>query len=354
MKRRSLIAGLGASALVPRGFAAPVSYATVVPGRALRFPRDHGAHPDFRIEWWYVTGWFESTPAPLGFQVTFFRVRPGIAEQLQSPLAARQLVFAHAAVSDIARGKLLKAESAGRVGIGAAASESDLDVRLNTWRMQRRANDQMTMRVNAESFAFDLIATPTQALMLQGKDGFSQKGPDPRLASYYVSWPQLAIDGTLTVEGKARTVRGRAWFDHEWSSEVLGDAGVGWDWIGMNLDDGGALMAFRIRNQAGQAVYAHAALRNAQGVVTQYAADQVQWLPKRIWTSPASGASYPVELEIRIGEHNVSLMPLMDNQELITRRTGQVTYWEGLVQMRGTLTGRGYLELTGYAGKLDV
>ncbi|MFM2397930.1 MAG: hypothetical protein RL341_87 [Pseudomonadota bacterium] len=354
MKRRSLLAGLSASALVPRGFAAPVSYAAVVPGRALRFPRDHGAHPDYRIEWWYVTGWLESTPAPLGFQVTFFRVRPGVAEQLRSPLAARQLVFAHAAVSDIARGKLLKAESAGRAGIGAAMSESDLDVRLNTWRMQRRANDQMAMRVNAESFAFDLIATPTQALMLQGKDGFSQKGPDPRLASYYMSWPQLNIDGTLTLEGKARAVRGRAWFDHEWSSEVLGDAGVGWDWIGMNLDDGGALMAFRIRNQAGQAVYAHAALRSAQGVVTQYAPDQVQWLPKRIWKSPASGASYPVELEIRIGEHNVSLMPLMDNQELITRRTGQVTYWEGLAQMRGTLSGRGYLELTGYAGRLDV
>jgi predicted secreted hydrolase len=354
LSRRRLIAALGAGALVRPAFSAPAAYPGVVPGAELRFPRDHGAHPDHRIEWWYVTGWLESAPQPLGFQVTFFRVRPGVAEAIDSPLAARQLIFAHAAVSDASRGKLLKAESAARVGIGAALSVADLEVRLNSWHMRRLADERIRMRVDAEQFSFDLFATPTQPLMLQGRNGFSQKGPDPRLASYYLSWPHLRVGGTLKLDGQLRDVAGHAWLDHEWSSEVLGDAGVGWDWIGINLADGGALMAFRIRDAKGAPVYAHAAHRDAQGTIKHYDSSQVQWIPKRIWKSAASGASYPVELEIRFAQHNVSFTPLMDNQELITQRTTQVTYWEGLVQMRGTLSGRGYLELTGYAGKLEL
>jgi predicted secreted hydrolase len=362
MRRRVLLSrALGTLAAYPWAGSRPlhaqtqtVDYPQISPATILRFPRDHGAHPAHRIEWWYVTGWFDTQPKPTGFQVTFFRLRPGVAENLQSPLAAQQLVFAHAAVSDASLARLLKAEAAARVGIGAQFSTEDLLVTLNQWQMQRLADDRMIMRVRAPQFAFDLTATPTQPFILQGANGFSQKGPDPRLASHYVSWPQLNIKGSLTLEGSTRSVSGRAWFDHEWSSEVLGDAGVGWDWIGINLADGGALMAFRIRDALGQPVYAHAMHRSAQGVTTQYTPGQVQWIPIRRWTSPASGASYPVELEIRIGEHNLRLMPLIDNQELITRRTGQVTYWEGLVDMSGSLAGRGYLELTGYAGKLDL
>jgi predicted secreted hydrolase len=360
MKRRALLTRTLAALAAAPGLAAharalePVRYPQILPTTALQFPRDHGAHPEHRIEWWYVTGWFEAQPKPLGFQITFFRIRPGVAEHLDSPLAARQLVFAHAAVSDAARGSLLKAETAARLGIGAQLSTDDLLVQLNQWNMQRLADDRILMRASAPQFSFDLTAQPTQPFILQGVNGFSQKGPDARLASHYISWPQLQISGSLTLDDRRRAVTGRAWFDHEWSSEVLGDAGVGWDWIGINLLDGGALMAFRIRNAQGKPVYAHAAHRDAQGKVTQYSPDQVQWIPMRNWKSPASGALYPVELEIRIGDHNLRLMPLMDNQELITRRTGQVTYWEGLVDITGSLPGRGYLELTGYAGKLNL
>jgi predicted secreted hydrolase len=351
--RRALMA-LALAPALPAAHAQAISYPPILPTTVLRFPRDHGAHPEHRIEWWYVTGWFDAQPQPLGFQVTFFRVRPGWAEQLQSPLAARQILFAHAALSDTSRGSLLKAEVAARVGIGAQFSTQDLDVSLQQWRMQRLQDDRMLMRVQTPQFAFDLTAQTTQPFILQGINGFSQKGPDARLASHYVSWPHLQITGTLTLNDKPRTVTGRAWFDHEWSSEVLSDAGVGWDWIGINLHDGGALMAFRIRDAQGNAVYAHAAHRTAQGNLTQYARDQVQWTPKRLWKSPATGATYPVEIEIRIGAHTIQLKPLMDNQELVTQRTGQVTYWEGLTETTGSLTGRGYLELTGYAGKLAL
>jgi predicted secreted hydrolase len=352
LQRRSLMA-LALSPLLPVTQAQTVIYPIITPNTVLRFPRDHGAHPEHRIEWWYVTGWLDAQPQPLGFQVTFFRARPGIAEQLQSPLAARQLMFAHAAVSDASRGSLLKAETAARVGIGARFSVDDLAVSLNQWHMQRLPDDRLQMRVQAAQFALDLVAQPTQPVLLQGINGFSQKGPDARLASHYISWPHLQIRGTVTLNDAPRQVTGRAWFDHEWSSEVLGDTGVGWDWMGINLQDGGALMAFRIRNAQGLAVYAHAAHRNAQGVITQYSPDQVAWTPKRVWKSPATGATYPVELSLQIGPHAVQLTPLMDNQELVTQRTGQVTYWEGLVEVTGSsLAGRGYLELTGYAGKL--
>ena len=333
--------------------AASVNYAVVRAGVPLIFPRDHGAHPDYRTEWWYVTGAVYSPLGLTGFQLTFFRVRTGIAEQLESPIAAKQLLFAHAAIS-FPDNKLLYAERAARLNLGAGFSTTDCDVHIGAWHMRRNKNERFSLQMQDPQFSMELTLAPTQALLLQGKEGYSQKGPQAEMASYYVSWPQLRVKGTLTHSGKPHTVQGKAWFDHEWSSQVLGKEGVGWDWIGINLADGGALMAFRIRNAQGNTLYAHAALRNAAGQLQQFDTTQLRFTPLRQWSSARSKAIYPVELEIHFGPHKIQTRPILDDQELQMHRPATVLYWEGLVNITGTLTGQGYLEMTGYAGKLNL
>jgi predicted secreted hydrolase len=346
VKRRAFMLSCLLSAIAD----ATPQYAKVLRGLALQFPRDHGAHPDFRTEWWYVTGALDAPRKDIGFQLTFFRVRTGFSEALASPIAASQILFAHAAVT-LPNDKLLHADRAGRANLGAAFATTDCDVHIGPWQMQRSASDVFTLKVQDAQFAFDFLLTPTQPKMLQGDAGFSQKGARAEQASYYVTWPQLRVDGKLVIDGKSQAARGTAWFDHEWSSEVLGAADVGWDWLGINLSDGGALMAFRIRDAAGAAVFAHATLRDAAGRTQIWSSAEVQFKALRTWRS-ARGTEYPVETELRFGPHIIRTKPVIDDQELATRRPAPVTYWEGLVQVEGTLAGRGYLELTGYAGKI--
>ena len=333
-----------------------VRYAAASRATRLAFPRDHGAHPGFRTEWWYVTGALDTAQGDAGFQLTFFRSRPGLAEDLASPIAASQILFAHAALT-LPGKPLLHAERAGRANLGAGFSSADCDVHIGAWSMRRSgagSTEQFRLKVADAAFTFDLQLAPTQPLLLQGENGWSQKGPRPELASHYVSWPQLQVAGNLTLDGRRQPAAGRAWFDHEWSSEVLAAGGVGWDWIGVNLDDGGALMAFRIRDAAGATLYAHAALRDAAGRLTQFGAGEVSFTPVRHWPSPRNGARYPVQMAIRCGPHTIETMPVQDAQEISAHRPLPVSYWEGLVKIRGTLSGRGYLELTGYAGALKL
>lgn len=346
MRRRAFMLSCLLSAIAD----ATPQYAKVLRGLMLQFPRDHGAHPDYRTEWWYVTGALDVPRKDIGFQLTFFRVRTGFSEQLASPIVASQIVFAHAAVT-LPGDQLLHADRAARANLGAGFSTTDCDVHIGAWQMQRSASDVFTLKAQDAQFVFDLSLTPTQPKMLQGDAGFSQKGARAEQASYYVSWPQLQVDGSIVLDGKSQRAQGKAWLDHEWSSEVLGDADIGWDWLGINLADGGALMAFRIRDAAGATVFAHAALRDASGRTQLWSGNDVQFKALRKWRS-VRGTEYPVETELRFGPHVIRSKPAIDDQELSTRRPAPVTYWEGLVRVEGTLLGRGYLELTGYAGKI--
>jgi predicted secreted hydrolase len=348
VKRRDFLA----AAALPLVGASPAKYPAVTP-RPLVFPRDHGAHPDYRTEWWYLTGWLDAAPQPIGFQITFFRTGTGIDPANPSRFAAQQLIIAHAAIADAGHGSLIKDERIARAGFGIAeASEADTDVRLDRWRFLRRADGVYECTVPARGFALQFTAAPTQSLLLQGESGLSRKGPQPAQASYYYSQPQLQVQARLQRDGAARTLAGRAWLDHEWSSTLLDPDAAGWDWVGMNLDDGGALTAFQIRRRAGGSkLYAYASLRQADNAKTRaYTPDEVEFEPLDRWTSPRTRGSWPVAQRIRVGGRSFETRPIFPDQELDSRATTGAVYWEGasLLLEGGRRAGRGYLEMTGY------
>ena len=345
---------------VALGWAAPAAspqseYPVVTPGQEFRFPRDHGSHPAYRTEWWYFTGWLDGPDGrPIGFQITFFRSRPEIDPDNASAFAPRQVIFAHAALSDPARGRLIHDQRIARQGFGIAEThEDDARIALLDWQLERRAEGVFHATTRARDFMLDLVFSPTQTVMLNGDQGYSRKGPRPEHASYYYSMPQLAVAGSVVRDGKRAVMTGRAWLDREWSSSYLPPDAVGWDWMGVNFDDGAALMAFQVRGRDGQAIHAGGTLRRSNGTQLLIAPEDVRFVPGRRWHSPQTGAAYPVEAEFEIrlpeGTHRVPLTPLFDAQELDGRATGMPSYWEGLVSTPG---GRGYLELTGYAGSL--
>jgi predicted secreted hydrolase len=318
---------LGLAALPLSALAAKVDYAVATPHTRLVFPRDHGAHPEYRVEWWYVTGWLETAPSgPVGFQITFFRARPEEASDNPSQFNPRQILFAHAALSDPKRGRLLHDQRAARAGFSLAHAELDrTGVWIDDWRLELEGT-RYEAKVVARDFTFDFSLFANQ-LVLQGDAGFSRKGHRAHEASYYYSRPQLTVVGKLN----GRDVEGTAWLDHEWSSAYMAPEAVGWDWCGINLYDGSSLMGFRMRDRSGG---------------THYAPPGVSFKPLRTWKSPRSGAEYPVEMQV----NDLVLKPLMDDQELDSRASTGTIYWEGAVTAykNSNAVGRGYLELTGY------
>jgi predicted secreted hydrolase len=334
----------------PTMHATDTRFAEVVPNPALTFPRDHGAHPEFRTEWWYATGHVTTESGrALGFQVTFFRSRTGIGEDSASKFAPSQIIFAHAAIADPSAGKLRHDERIARAGSHVYARREALDVKLDRWSM--KMNDGViATRVQAKDFTFDLNLALTRPPLLQGDAGYSRKGPLPQQASYYVSLTQLQVSGSVSVAGKTERVKGVAWFDHEWSSEYLAEDAAGWDWLGANFDDGGALMAFRMRAKNGTVLWASATRVAGDGKIERLAPDQVTFLPLRTWRSPRTGATWPVEMQLTVGTEQLALRPWMDDQELDSARSTGITYWEGAVDVmrENKRIGRGYLELTGY------
>jgi predicted secreted hydrolase len=354
IRRRLLIAPLALLALPARS---DVRYPDVQPGTTLTFPADEGAHPQFRTEWWYVTGWLEDgTMDPLGFQVTFFRSRPGVAEASESRFAPKQLLFAHAALADPEVSHLLVDQRAGREGFGlASAASGRTDARIGDWSLVQ-SGARYAARIAARDFTLDLALSARAPILLQGDDGVSRKGPHPLDASYYYSRPHLEVEGSVASGARARSVTGSAWLDHEWSSRYLTHGGVGWDWIGINLDDGGALMAFRIRDSRGEPLWAGGTHRDAHGARRTFAPAEIAFLPRRRWRSPRTGIEYPVSFEVRAGDLVLLLEPLFPDQELDARAGVGAVYWEGAVRATGPggIAGRGYLELTGYAGALRI
>jgi predicted secreted hydrolase len=344
----------GALALAAAGAWAGDDYPSVT-GRPLVFPRDHGSHPGYRTEWWYVTGWVAAGAGrDYGIQVTFFRHRPRIAEQSPSAFAPKQLLFAHAALADPTLGRLRHDQRAARAGFGLAeAATATTDVVIDDWSLAL-AGDAYRARVVARDFALDLRFTAREPPLLNGESGVSRKGPAAEQASYYYSRPHLAVTGKITADGNEMAVTGVAWLDHEWSSEYIAAAASGWDWTGINFADGGALMAFRMRNRAGGALWAGGTRRDAGGRVQTFGPGDVRFTSSRTWRSPRTGFDYPVAMTVTAGGVDYNLAPLIDDQELDSRASTGTVYWEGAVRAAGSdgSAGRGYLELTGYGTPL--
>ncbi len=336
----------------------------LLPREPLQFPRDHGAHPAQHTEWWYLTGELRPRQAPdeaLGFQITFFRSRVDAAPGNPSRFAARQLVFAHTALSDPRRGQLLHDQRTARMGFGIVdASEADTDVKLRNWHLKRIAASGQGMyetHVVAREFTLSLRAAQTQPLLLQGEQGFSRKAPGEAWATRYYSQPQLAVTGQLRYRQQEMVVSGHAWLDHEWGERVLAPDAIGWDWIGMNLHDGSALMAFRTRRADGSVVWQSACLRTPGQPERHFAAAEIRLTPGRIWQSPLSNARYPVEWVLSLAGTRYGVRARMPHQELDSRWSTGNIYWEGLCDLldaQGRVIGAGYLEMTGYASPMDL
>lgn len=339
------------------GLIGAAPFAVVRPGVALTFPRDHGAHPEYRTEWWYVTGWLDGPGGRhRGFQITFFRTATGIAAASHSAFAPRQILFAHAALSDPAIGHLLHGERIAREGLGlAGASMRDTDVAIDDWHLRRLPDGRFAAHVAGQGFALDLTLTPHQPVLAQGDHGFSRKGPAIQSASRYYSLPHLAVSGSVDQGGQRQAIGGEAWLDREWSSSYLPAGAVGWDWTGLNFDDGAALMAFRIRRRDGSSLWAGGSYRAANGALTVLKPGDVAFAARAHWRSPRTGALYPVDPVLQVtlpgGRRDLPLTPMFGDQELDGRAAGSPVYWEGAVTMPG---GRGYLELTGYADVLHL
>lgn len=359
--RRAALAAPLLGSLLPSAWA--------LPAKRLTFPRDAGSHNDFATEWWYLTGYANvaGQAAALGFQVTFFRSRVAATQDMPSRLAARQLLFAHAAVTDVAGKKLWhdqriarwSGEAAGsNPADTASASAQDTGVLLRDWSLQRQGTD-LQAQIPAGDFTLALNINTTQPVLLQGKDGLSRKGPEEKQASYYYSEPQLQVRGSITLQGKTRVLEAgsTAWLDHEWSQEVLHPQAVGWDWIGINLFDGSALTAFQLRDRQGGVLWDGGSFRSAAGARYAFTRGEVLFKPVRSWRSPLSKASYPVEWVVRTPADYYTVKAVIDNQELDSRGSTGAIYWEGLSEVwdsNGKLVGRGYLEMTGYAAVLKL
>jgi predicted secreted hydrolase len=331
-------------------------FADVIPGLKLEFPRDEGSHPAFRTEWWYVTGWItDEDKHERGFQITFFRARPDkVDAKNPSRFSPQHILFAHVALSDAAEGKLLHAQRTARAGFDLAeAKTGTTQVWIHNWSL-RQNGSRYVAKIVAPQFAFEFEFTATQPPMLNGANGYSQKSSNPLAASYYYSIPQLAVSGSLTQRGKQFSINGSAWLDHEWSSEYIDPRAAGWDWTGINFDDGSALMAFRMREPSGKSLWAGGTYRNKDGTTEMLEAADISFAPIKQWRSTKSGASYPIRSVVRAGNRDIELVPLLDDQELDAGDAARAVYWEGAVRalQNGKQIGRGYLELTGYAKPL--
>lgn len=347
------------------GFAVPQ------PGRRFEFPRDHGSHPEFKIEWWYVTGHlFGEQDRRFGFQATFFR-RAGPPPTNESAITATSAAFgndelhlAHMALLDVQGGRFIHEERLNRAGWDAGSSTNTLAVWNGNWflRLGTNANGALSMQGSIRGEAnFSLALTPTKPLVVFGENGVSRKGASPTASSHYLTFSRLAVAGEVTLEGRKQSVRGQAWMDHEISSSQLDDDQAGWDWASLQLNDGREIMAYRLRKKDDRTdPFSQLAWVNTQGVVTNFNSTQFSWTAVRTWKSPATGGVYPVHVKLTttdpVSGQSVSftLEPILLQQEL-SGALGGIPYWEGachVLNEQGANVGSAYLELTGYVGSL--
>lgn len=331
--------------------------------QAWQFPLDFGPHKDYQTEWWYYTGNLETAEGrPFGFQLTFFRqslIPTPLPSSSHSHWRGNQIYSAHFTISDITAQHFYPFERFSRGSIGLAGAEADpYHVWLEDWSATEVEPGKVRLYAQAPEVGLDLLVTPSLPPILQGDRGLIIKGLEPGNASYYYSLVQQPTTGSLTVNGKTFAATGVAWQDHEYSTSSLGTGTIGWDWFSLQFDNGAALMLYLLRHEDGTPEITSSGtfvLPNGEVLPLHQQDWQLQVLDT--WKSPQSGATYPAKWLIKIPKLNLTLQgqPLIPNQEL---NTATATYWEGAVAFQGTwqdqpLNSKGYVELTGYANRLD-
>jgi predicted secreted hydrolase len=344
--------------------ASAFTYHLALPGRKLSFPADHYSHPDFKTEWWYYTGHLDTESGKrYGYQVTFFRfgVRDRQNAIKEQPLFT-ELYMAHFALSDIAAKKFTYRERINRgYGERAGAAKDRYLVWNEDWKVEGDARNH-SIDVKDRETQLRLTVKSQKPPVLHGQNGLSQKGEGEGRASYYYSLTRMQTEGELTIDGKKEKVRGLTWMDHEFGSNQLSEDQNGWDWFSIQLDNDTELMLYLIRHKDGSPdAYSSGTLVKADGTTKHLALKDFRIEVLDRWKSPKSGANYPMKWKVTIPSEEIELeiSPAFQDQELITNRSTRVTYWEGAVGIQGTfkrkpVAGYGYVEMTGYAGKLTL
>lgn len=361
----------------PPGFLTKDGYAIPQPGHPFTFPKDHGNHPEFKLEWWYVTGHLRTQSGrKFGFQATFFReAGPNLPldSQNSTNFAHRPLYLGHMALLDVDEGRFIHQSRLNRSGWDAGSVSNRLDVWNGNWRLtgiDRNLNanwtgaSQIELRLAGSirgDAILDLLLTPEKPLVVFGTNGVSRKADSPSAASYYLTFPRLAAKGSLVLNGEALSIEGLAWMDHEISSGQLGEGQVGWDWACLQLKDGREIMTYRLRRSDGNTDH-NSSLTwvTPEGATIPVGSDKFRWRATRTWKSPITGARYPNWVRIETTDPvsgkpiSLDLEPLAEQQELVDELSG-VAYWEGACRVRdadGKEMGQAFLELTGYSASL--
>lgn len=361
MRRRRLSALCAALALCAAAHSLRAAdFAAARPGYEFQFPRDHGSHPAFRTEWWYFTGHLSTDDREhVGFELTFFRV--GVArDQRRAPQSVwrlQDLALAHFAVTDTGRRRFRYYEKLNRsTPFTASARVGSLNVFNEGWSAAMGGDGSIRLIAAAGGDAIDLTLRAVKPPAVHGVNGVSQKAVGEEYASHYYSLTRLEVSGTVTLAGQRSNCRGSAWMDHEFGSSTLREEQQGWDWFSVQLDDGSELMLYQIRRSDGRPdVTSSGSYITADGTMIHLRGDQFRITPQSRWRSKASGAVYPMGWNIDVLPLRLRLTvePLLESQELITRSSTQIVYWEGAVTITGNASGspvrgKGYVEMTGY------
>lgn len=336
------------------------SFAKAIDKRSFSFPADHGAHPEFRSEWWYLTGNLvadadrattRESGRSFGFQITLFRFALPVARDGGGPWHADQLWVAQFALTDITRQRFFTGDRSARQAVGlAGAQENGSRIWVEDVVIEGLDGERIRIVARNTAFGLDLALETMTPIVLNGDGGLSQKGSAKGNASYYYAIPRLRASGSIQMDGEHIPVTGAAWLDREWSTSALDDNQEGWDWFALHLDDGRNLMVYRLRNIDGStANHSSLTLSDGSGVIEKKDVSDANMHPREYWTSPATGSRYPVRWTLNLERGKLDVRAVMNNQE----HPEFLRYWEGAVTFSGSLDGHavngtGYLEMTGY------
>jgi predicted secreted hydrolase len=331
-------------------------------GYVFAFPRDHASHPDHKIEWWYYTGnLLAADGRRFGYQVTFFRVGVDHAPANPSRWSVRDLYMTHVAVSDVAGQRYRFSERLSRSGPGLAGAAADrYSVWTEDWTAALDDRGNHVLRAPGDKAGVDLVLGPGKGPVVNGLDGISQKGERPGNASHYYSITRMPTAGSITIDGQRVEVTGESWMDHEFGTTFLEPEQRGWDWLSIQLTDGRELMLYQLRRADGSVdPRSSGTLIDRDGRSAHLTVADFTLTPGSRTFRSANGAVYPLEWTLAMPSRKLelSISTPLANQELSLERSSGVAYWEGLIDVAGreagrALSGRGYLEMTGYHGSL--